>query len=209
VTNPRWKREFLRKNGVEIELYIDGEGPAFVILPSYGRGISADFDAITARVVEAGWTVLRPQPRGIAGSKGPMTNLTMHDLANDVAFSIRSVSDGPAVLLGHAFGKVVDAWQFTIADVGPSGLDQGKGGKYLFTPPGYSGEIPAGYLHVASPNNRIAFAFRSIAAQGKTAEGLPLRADAPHVLPLGSGEPAEAEIHRSERNPLPDPAVLR
>lgn len=99
-----------------------------------------------------------------------MTNLTMHDLANDVAFSIRSVSDGPAVLLGHAFGKVVDAWQFTIADVGPSGLDQGKGGKYLFTPPGYSGEIPAGYLHVASPNYRIAFAFRSIAAQGKTAE---------------------------------------
>jgi hypothetical protein len=43
MTNPRRKREFLRKNGVEIELYIDGEGPAFVILPSYGRGISADF----------------------------------------------------------------------------------------------------------------------------------------------------------------------
>ena len=36
MTNPKWKREFLRKNGVEIELYIDGEGPAFVILPSYG-----------------------------------------------------------------------------------------------------------------------------------------------------------------------------
>src|ERR1700751_3231523 len=107
MTNPRRKREFLRKNGVEIELYIDGEGPAFVILPSYGHGISADFDAITARVVEAGWTVLRPQPRGIAGSKGPMTNLTMHDLANDVAFSIRSVSDGPAVLLGHAFGNML------------------------------------------------------------------------------------------------------
>ena len=107
MTNPRRKREFLRKNGVEIELYIDGEGPAFVILPSYGRGISADFDAITARVVEAGWTVLRPQPRGIAGSKGPMTNLTMHDLANDVAFSIRSVSGGPAVLLGHAFGNML------------------------------------------------------------------------------------------------------
>jgi pimeloyl-ACP methyl ester carboxylesterase len=31
----------------------------------------------------------------------------MHDLANDVAFSIRSVSDGPAVLLGHAFGNML------------------------------------------------------------------------------------------------------
>jgi hypothetical protein len=67
------------------------------------------------------------------------------------------------------YGQVVDAWQFTIADVGPAGLDQGKGGKYLFTPPGYDGEIPEGYIHVASPNYRIAFAFRSVAAPGKTA----------------------------------------
>ena len=106
ATNPK-RNEFLRKNGVEVELYVDGEGPTFVILPSYGRDSGADFDAFTASVVEAGWTVLRPQPRGIAGSKGPMMNLTMHDLANDVAFSICSVSDGPAVLLGHAFGNML------------------------------------------------------------------------------------------------------
>jgi len=66
------------------------------------------------------------------------------------------------------YGQVVDAWQFTIADVGPSGLDKGQGGKYLFTPPGYSGEIPKGYIGVASPNYRIALAFRSIPAPGKT-----------------------------------------
>jgi hypothetical protein len=67
------------------------------------------------------------------------------------------------------YGQVVDAWQFTIADVGPAGLDQGKGGKYLFTPPGYDGKIPEGYIHVASPNYRLALAFRSVAAPGKTA----------------------------------------
>jgi hypothetical protein len=33
------------------------------------------------------------------------------------------------------YGQIVDAWQFTIADVGPAGLDQGKGGKFLLTPP--------------------------------------------------------------------------
>lgn len=32
-----WKSEFLKKSGVEIKTYIDGEGHAFVILPSYGR----------------------------------------------------------------------------------------------------------------------------------------------------------------------------
>ncbi|MEJ5056884.1 MULTISPECIES: DUF1254 domain-containing protein [unclassified Pseudomonas] len=70
---------------------------------------------------------------------------------------------------GSVYGQVVDAWQLTIADVGPSGLDKGKGGKLLFTPPGYTGEVPAGYIHVPSPNYRIALAFRSVRAPGKTA----------------------------------------
>src|SRR5215831_12849931 len=69
---------------------------------------------------------------------------------------------------GSLYGQVVDAWQFTIADVGPSGRDKGKGGKLLFTPPGYTGTIPDGYIQVASPNYRIAFAFRSIVVPGKT-----------------------------------------
>ena len=69
---------------------------------------------------------------------------------------------------GSLYGQVVDAWQFTIADVGPSGIDQGKGAKLLFTPPGYDQPIPEGYLHVASPNYRIAFAFRSVRGPDKT-----------------------------------------
>src|SRR5262245_22805542 len=69
---------------------------------------------------------------------------------------------------GTPYGQVVDAWQFTIADVGPSGLDKGKGGKYLFTAPDYKNAIPKGYIHVASPNYRIALAFRSIPIPGKT-----------------------------------------
>jgi hypothetical protein len=67
---------------------------------------------------------------------------------------------------GSVYGQVVDAWQFTIADVGPSGLDKGEGGKLLFTPPGYKGKVPKGYIQVASPNFRIAFALRSVPAPG-------------------------------------------
>nr|WP_237050521.1 DUF1214 domain-containing protein [Microvirga ossetica] len=70
---------------------------------------------------------------------------------------------------GSVYGQVVDAWQFTIADVGPSGIDKGQGGKFLFTPPGYQGAIPPGYIHVTSPNFRIALAFRSVPAPGKSA----------------------------------------
>jgi hypothetical protein len=72
---------------------------------------------------------------------------------------------GPASL----FGQVEDAWQLPIAEVGPSGLDQGKGGKYLFTPPDYTGPVPQGYIHVPSPGYRLAFAFRSIPSPGKSA----------------------------------------
>ena len=89
------------------------------------------------------------------------------------AFS--DLREGPTVLEvpeagaeGSLYGQVVDHWQLTIADVGPSGLDKGKASKYLFTPPDYTGEIPAGYIHVASPSYRIALAFRSIKAPGKT-----------------------------------------
>lgn len=85
------------------------------------------------------------------------------------------LSKGPVVLEvpaagadGSLYGQVVDAWQFTIADVGPSGIDKGQGAKLLFTAPDFKGDVPAGYLHVASPNYRIAFAFRSIPAPGKT-----------------------------------------
>lgn len=91
------------------------------------------------------------------------------------AFS--DLSQGPTVLEipqagaeGSLYGQVVDHWQITIADIGPSGLDKGKASKYLFTPPGFKGAIPAGYIHVASPSYRIALAFRSVRAPGKSVE---------------------------------------
>jgi pimeloyl-ACP methyl ester carboxylesterase len=97
----------LRRENVTIETIIDGDGPAFVILPSYGRDSGADFDPVVARLVQAGWKVLRPQPRGIAGSKGPMADVSLHDLADDVALCIEQLGDGAAVVLGHAFGHGV------------------------------------------------------------------------------------------------------
>lgn len=69
---------------------------------------------------------------------------------------------------GSVYGQVVDAWQFTIADVGPAGIDKGASGKLLRTGPNFKGDIPAGYIHLASPKFRIAFAFRSVPAPGKS-----------------------------------------
>ena len=67
------------------------------------------------------------------------------------------------------FGQIEDAWELIVAEVGPSGLDKGKGGKFLLIPPDYKGPVPPGHIHVPSPTYRLSFAFRSIPAPGKTA----------------------------------------
>jgi len=46
------------------------------------------------------------------------------------------------------------AWQNALADVGPAGADQGKGAKYLITPPGYEKKAPEGYIVLPSETYR-------------------------------------------------------
>ncbi len=47
---------------------------------------------------------------------------------------------------GTIVGSVDDCWQAAIEDVGPAGVDKGKGGKYLILPPGYKEKVPDGYI---------------------------------------------------------------
>ena len=43
---------------------------------------------------------------------------------------------------GSITGTIMDRWQTPLEDVGPAGVDKGKGGKYLILPPGYTGTVP-------------------------------------------------------------------
>jgi hypothetical protein len=113
----------------------------------------------------------------IAYSK-PATPLLEALTANNVTPYITAFTDlrnGPVVLEIPAktdktvmYGQIVDAWQVTIADVGPSGEDKGAGGKYLLIPPGYKDSIPVGYIPIRTESYRIAFAFRSVPLPGAT-----------------------------------------
>jgi len=98
--------------------------------------------------------------------------------ANQVTPYVGAVSDlrkGPLVLEVPAktakavlYGQIVDAWQTTIADVGPTGADKGAGGKYLILPPGYDKPVPDGYIVLRSGSYRILYGFRSIQLEGAT-----------------------------------------
>ena len=99
-------REIVRYDNVEIDLIAEGRGSLIVMLPSRGRN-SEDFDDVASRLAQAGYRVLRPQPRGAGKSTGPLEGIRMQDLARDVAHVIAREKAGPAVIAGHAYGNWV------------------------------------------------------------------------------------------------------
>lgn len=102
------RSELVAAGGVTIETFLDGErGRSVVLLPSYGRDGGEDVDRVAAELAWHGHRVLRPQPRGVAGSHGPMDAVTLEDQVADVTLVIEALSDGPAIVLGHAFGNFV------------------------------------------------------------------------------------------------------
>src|SRR5260221_2296383 len=100
------QRLCVRRSGGRVAFQIEGTGPTVLMIPSLGRG-AADFDDLSRRLVAAGFTSVRPDPRGIGRSTGPMDGLTLHDLAADAALVIEALGGQPVVVVGHAFGQRV------------------------------------------------------------------------------------------------------
>jgi len=74
-----------------------------------------------------------------------------------------NVKDGPVVaeVPPEVLGPVDDAYFRFVTDIGLTGPDQGKGGKYLFVHRDYSGPVPGGYFVVRTPTYRNLFFFRA------------------------------------------------
>ncbi|MBR0641519.1 alpha/beta fold hydrolase [Plastoroseomonas hellenica] len=103
------ERGVVERGPVRIEVLAQGSGPAVVLLPSLARG-AEDFDQLAALIAAAGFRVIRPEPRGIGGSAGPVEGLTLYDLAADAALAIEADAGGrvaPVIVAGHAFGNWV------------------------------------------------------------------------------------------------------
>ena len=117
------------------------------------------------------------KPRTIAYMSAPMDSRHGFLTANDVTpyvFTGMPLNGKPHVVevppigeKAQLFGSIVNAWQRPLVDVGPSGEDAGKGGRYLIVPPEYDGEIPSdGYMVVQSDTAAVHFAFRPVAING-------------------------------------------
>jgi len=83
---------------------------------------------------------------------------------------------GPVVLEippadgGSITGSIDDCWQTAIEDVGPAGVDKGKGGKYLILPPGYRDKIASGYIPLQAYNYEGYGLLRSILKSNSEAD---------------------------------------
>lgn len=87
----------------------------------------------------------------------PYVSMHLNTKEGPVILDIPPASDRTAI-----FGSATDVWQVPVADIGPAGTDAGLGGRYLFLPPGYKGEIPQGTFPIQMQLYEVYIALRCI-----------------------------------------------
>ena len=126
----------------------------------FGRGVEAFMAGMPAASVQAlrvGFTEAGfPPNQGIGVTETLMDARSLFLTANStvvyVWFTV-DITDGPMVVQAPpgVLGIIDDAYFRYVSDMGFPGPDQGKGGKYLLVPPGYTGTLPTeGYFVVRS-----------------------------------------------------------
>ncbi len=106
------------------------------------------------------------------------------------------LSKGPLVVESppNVLGVVDDFWFRYVADLGNAGPDKGKGGKFLFLPPGYKGEVPQGYFTFRSPTFGNLLIWRGFVENHSTAPAVQNFQQHARIYPLGQNRPAEIQL---------------
>jgi hypothetical protein len=104
-----------------------------------------------------------------ANNQTPYATVHLNTHEGPVVLDVPPATDRTAI-----FGSAVDVFQVPIADIGPAGTDEGRGGRYLFLPPGYDGAVPEGFFPVELDLFEVYVALRCIplgdAGYGEAAE---------------------------------------
>ena len=178
-----------------IDVYLT-QIPAVAVIETR-RGIR-DFGAKRSNQVVIWETLMDAKTLVLTANTETVYGMGFLDLNGDGA----TVLEAPPKMLGAA----MDTLQRFLVDIGPLGPDKGKGGKYLFLPPDYRGEVPEGYFVVKSPTYSVNYFLRGFKVDGKTDQAVALMkqikvyplakaADAPKMEFLnGSGQPIDT-IH--------------
>ncbi len=121
--------------------------------------------------------------------------LTPNTVTPQSWFSL-DLTKGPIVMEvpPKVLGPVDDAWFRWVTDIGFTGPDAGKGGKYLFLPPGYKGDVPDGYFVVKSPTFGLWGAWRNFAVDGDVKPALENIKKFARIYPLSEAGKLHATV---------------
>ena len=169
----------------------------------FGRGIEAFLKGMAATSVYAvcqgidSVGVKRNQGIGITEDLMDARSLFLTPNTTTVyVFSCIDLKDGPIVMQvpPGVLGPVDDAYFRWATDVGLTGPDAGRGGKYLFVPPGYTGALPTdGYYVVKPRTNGLVVFYRAFVRGGDIAVAVRNVKDNAKIYPLHglteSGDP--------------------
>jgi len=99
-----------------------------------------------------------------------------------------NLKDGPMVMEvpPSVLGMADDTWFNYIVDIGLVGPDKGQGGKYLFLPPGYQGDVPEGYFIAKPETYNLWGAIRGFSVNGDTGPAVKAFKDKFRLYPLAS-----------------------
>ena len=121
--------------------------------------------------------------------------LTGNDITVYAVGSLDLKADGPTVveIPPGMFGTANDAVFKYLTDFGATGPDKGKGGKYLFLPPGYKGDVPDGYFVLKSRGYRVWAMMRGFGEVGDGEQAVDWFKQRFKIYPLATG-PREANV---------------
>jgi len=125
----------------------------------FQRGVQAFLTSLPAASMYAtreGYRTFGPDNQTILIAESFLDSRTLYLVANSETIYLTfwaNTKDGPLVIEAppDLLGFIDDFWCRYVIDIGRAGPDQGKGGKYLLLPPGYSGDLPGGYFIARSP----------------------------------------------------------
>ena len=96
----------IKVGNATLECILHGSGIPVVLLANAGCS-TGYFEDLAQVLVAGGFETIAINMRGTGESRGSLQDITVHDLAADVAGVLEALDRGPAHLVGHAFGNRV------------------------------------------------------------------------------------------------------
>lgn len=163
---------------------------------TFMRGVEAFLNGIPGAsllAIQQGVRDIGTESGDIAISEGLMNSRSLYLTGNTESIYMGTpldLRDGPMVVESppNTLGMLNDQYFRYVADLGNAGPDKGKGGKFLFLPPGWEGETPEGYFTYQSRTYGHLLFWRGFLVDGKPDATVKMAKETIKIYPLASPE---------------------